>query len=313
MLDLMKSNHASRLTLGTAQLGSNYGIANKTGMPKKKKSLKIIEYAISHGINSLDTASGYGNSEMLIGEYIECQRLKNTGKVPSVITKVPSVWPNNFLTLNERHQFIEQTILNSLSRMRISQLDSCLLHDPLDMITNNGEIIKYMMQFKEKEIVKKIGVSVYEPQEVEIAIELECFDIIQVPINILDQRLIQKNLLRKLSTANIEIQGRSIYLQGLILMNPNELPENLQGAKIFLEKLDSMAKSEGLDLMEMALLYVRDIPEVSKIIIGCETIKQLKQNLRIINLPPLTKEVASEIKDFFQFVPNEIIDPRKWN
>ncbi|MBY0600233.1 aldo/keto reductase [Bacillus bingmayongensis] len=313
MTNFKKNNYVSKLTLGTAQLGNHYGIANKTGMPTREKSLEIIDYAICHGVDSLDTASGYGDSEVLIGEYIESQKLENTEKIPSVITKIPSVHSNSLLTFDERYQFMEKTISDSLARLRLSQLDSCLLHDPLDIIAHHGEVVQHLIKFKKNHLVKKIGVSVYEPKEIETVIELDCFDVIQVPINIFDQRLIKTGLLKKLCASNIEIYGRSIYLQGLLLMSPSELPDHLKDAKIPLNKLEVLAKELRLSVMEMAMLYIRDLPEILKIIIGCETMEQLKHNLQIINLPPLTESIVNEIQDVFQDLPNKIIDPRKWS
>lgn len=313
MVNFKKNYYESKLTLGTAQLGSHYGIANKTGIPTREESLQIIDYAICHGIDSLDTALGYGNSEVLIGEYIEHQRLKNAGKIPSVTTKIPSVRSNNLLTFNERYHFIKKTILDSLARLKLSQLDICLLHDPLDMIVHHGESVQHLIEFKKNHLIKKIGVSVYDPKEVETAIELDCFDVIQVPINILDQRLIETGLLKKLSGSNITIYGRSIYLQGLLLMSPSKLPNYLKDAKGPLEDIEKLSIESGLSVMEIAILYIRDLPEISKIIIGCETINQLKQNLQIINLPPLTENILKEIKEIYRGLPEKIIDPRKWS
>lgn len=313
MVNLKKNYYESKLVLGTAQLGSHYGIANKTGVPTKEESLKIIDYAVCHGIDSLDTASGYGNSELLIGEYIEQQRLKKTEKIPSVTTKIPSVSSSNLLTFNERYRFMEKTILDSLTRLKLPQLDICLLHDPLDMIAHQGESVQHLIEFKKNHLLKKIGVSVYDPKEVEAAIELGCFDVIQVPINIFDQRLVETDLLKKLSAANITVYGRSIYLQGLLLMSPSELPKYLKDAKGPLSDIEKLSIESGLSVMEIAILYIRDLPEISKIIIGCETINQLKQNLQIINLPPLTESIVREVKSISKKFPDKILDPRKWS
>lgn len=306
-------NYVSKLSLGTAQLGGHYGIANKTGMPTREESIKIIDYAIRHGIDSLDTAAGYGDSEILIGEYINCQKLKGSGKIPSLITKIPSMRLRNLLTFEERYQFLEKTILGSLNRLNLPQIDICLLHDPLDMEAYKGEIVHHLINLQKRNLINKIGVSVYHPKEVEAVLEWGCFDVIQVPINIFDQRLLEMELLKKLYEANVAIYGRSIYLQGLLLMSPNELPENLKEAKAALEKLDKLARKVGLSVIEIALLYIRGIPEITKIIIGCETMNQLKQNLQIINGPPLTESMVNEIKEIYQDFPPKLIDPRKWS
>lgn len=308
-----KPNYVSKLTLGTAQLGINYGIANQTGMPTKENIFKIIDYAISHGIDSLDTAPGYGECETLIGEYIHSQKFVKNSNFPFIITKMPSVHLLDHLTSHERCKFMKQNISNSQNRLQLTQIEACLLHDPLDMTASRGEIVQHLLQLKKEGSIKKIGVSVYEPKEVEIAIQLGCFDIIQVPINLLDQRLVHTNLLKKLYESDIEIYGRSIYLQGLLLMSPDNLPEHLKSAKIPLEILANKANDEGLSVAELALLYVRDIPELKKIIIGCETIAQVKQNLHMINLPPLSKSAVREIQDLFQGLPQRLIDPRMWS
>ncbi|KWX74772.1 aldo/keto reductase [Paenibacillus jilunlii] len=301
--------NGSKLMLGTAQLGTKYGIANVAGMPSRQKSCELIKYAVTAGIGYLDTAPGYGESEKMIGE---CLKHLNVDNKPVIVTKLPSVQTSGFKTEEERNNFVYSSIFSSLDNLKLSALDRCLLHDPMDMNYQNGEIINILRDLKQRRIIHKIGVSVYNPQDIEMYLNLGCFDSIQVPINLFDQRLIRNGMLEQLSEKGIEIFVRSIYLQGLLLMAPEHLPDQLKQAKKPLERLAKYSEETGISIKELSFLFVRDLPGVSKIIIGCETIDQLKDNLKMMELPPLKKEMIKEINQLFLDIPIKIIDPRMW-
>lgn len=64
------SNSISKMTLGTVQLGLNYGIANNEGKPDEEKAFRILDSALASGVNCIDTAAIYGDSEKVIGKYL---------------------------------------------------------------------------------------------------------------------------------------------------------------------------------------------------------------------------------------------------
>lgn len=301
--------NGSKLMLGTAQLGTKYGISNVAGMPSRQKSCELIKYAVTSGIGYLDTAPGYGESEKMIGD---CLNNLNLNSKPVIVTKLPSVRTLGFRTEEERKNFVYSSLVSSLENLKLSALNRCLLHDPMDMTYQNGEIINILSDLKQRRIIHKIGVSVYDPQDIEMYLNLGCFDSIQVPINLFDQRLIRNGMLEKLSEKGIEVFARSIYLQGLLLMAPEHLPDKLKQAKKPLKRLLQYSGETGISIKELSFLFVRDLPGVSKIIIGCETIDQLKENLTMMELPPLKKEVIKEIHQLFIDIPSKIIDPRMW-
>ncbi|MBT2288401.1 aldo/keto reductase [Paenibacillus albidus] len=301
--------NGSKLMLGTAQLGTKYGIANVAGMPSIQTSCELIKYAVTSGIGYLDTAPGYGESEKMIGD---CLNNLHLNSKPVIVTKLPSVQVLGFKTEEERKSFVYSSITSSLKNLKRSSLEMCLLHDPMDMTYQKGEIIKILSDLKQRRLIHKIGVSVYNPQDIEMYLNLGCFDSIQVPINLFDQRLIRNGMLEKLSEKGIEVFVRSIYLQGLLLMAPEDLPDKLKQAKKPLELLSKFSEETGISIKEFSFLFVRDLPGVSKIIIGCETIDQLKENLTMMELPPLKKEMIKEICQLFIDIPIKIIDPRMW-
>ncbi|MFC3886637.1 aldo/keto reductase [Bacillus songklensis] len=311
-MDIEMKNNVSKLTMGTAQLGQMYGIANKTGKPNKKDALDIINYAVSKGINSLDTAPGYGESESIIGEFIHEQKTLKR-KLPTIITKIPSVNLDCGSTTENMVAYVKKMVMSSLNKLNIQSIDVCLLHNPDDMTSYEGEVVSSLVKLKHEGLIKKIGISIYHPDEIKQVISLGCFDAVQIPINILDHRLINSGLLNELSKHGIDIYARSIYLQGLIFLDPADLPPYLQNAKEPLQKLRKLSLEIGLSPSELSMLFVRDIPEIKKIVIGCETKKQVESNLKLITLPKLTDNIIKQIHFLFNDVPEEIINPTMWN
>lgn len=303
-------NTTSKLMLGTAQLGGRkYGIANVADIPSRQKSCEFIQYALSSGIRYLDTAPGYGHSEEIIGD---CLTKNSLNSKPIIVTKLPSVQSLGYKTEEERKHFVYSSIHSSLRHLKLSALDICLLHDPRDMNYHNGEITKILIELQQRKLVHHIGVSVYNPQDIEMVLSLGCFDSIQVPVNLFDQRLIGNGMLKKLAEQGIEVFARSIYLQGLLLMDSMNLPDQLKQAHRPLQLLSKYSGETGISIKELSFLFVRDLPGVSRIIIGCETIDQLKENLMMMELPPLKKETIHELHQLFNDIPITIIDPRMW-
>jgi aryl-alcohol dehydrogenase-like predicted oxidoreductase len=301
--------NTSKLMLGTAQFGGEYGIANVEGILSVQKSCELIKYAVSSGIDHLDTAPGYGDSELIIGN---CLSNLNLNSRPIIVTKLPSVQRLGFQTEAERKSFVSASILSSLKRLKLSAIDMCLLHDPMDMSYRNGEIIKILSDLKQRRMIHKIGVSVYDQQDIERVLSLDCCDSIQIPVNLFDQRWIRNGLLNRLAEKGVEVFARSIYLQGLLLMAPEKLPARLEQAQQPLAALSKFSKETGVSIKELAFLFVRDLPGVSKMIIGCETIGQIDENLKMLELPPLRKEIINQMNQLFTDIPIKIIDPRMW-
>ncbi|UQZ36963.1 aldo/keto reductase [Paenibacillus sp. PK3_47] len=302
-------NH-SKLMLGTAQLGGKYGIANIAGMPSFQKSCELIQYAAASGIRYLDTAPGYGDSERIIGNCLKRMELNSR---PNIVTKLPSIQRLGLKTEEERKQFVYSSIASSQKYLQLCALDTCLLHDPGDMYYQSGGILTILRELKEQKIIHKLGVSVYDLQDIELFLDFDCFDCIQLPVNLFDQRLIGNGMLETLSKKGIEVFARSIYLQGLLLMDAANLPEPLKLAKVPLESLSEYSLETGISIKELSFLFVRDLPGISRIIVGCETIGQLRDNLRLMELPPLNQERMQEIRHLFADVPLKIIDPRMWS
>jgi aryl-alcohol dehydrogenase-like predicted oxidoreductase len=259
----------SRVGLGAAQFGLDYGITNRKGKVLKTDLKLILDNAISSGVQLIDTASHYGNSENIIGGLLP---KNNTLKI---VTKIP----NSCLEIIDQ-AYCEQVRLavqTSLQRLRINQLYGLLIHQVLDLKKPGADLLlKLLYSIRKDGFVKKIGVSIYSEEDVELVLENFIPDLIQVPLNILDQRLIDSGKLKQMSVLGIEIHARSLFLQGLILANSNKLPEFFWPIKDSFKSIENMANNFNLSKLELCLLFGFSIKEVDNFIIGITSLKELK-------------------------------------
>lgn len=298
----------SKISLGTAQLGQRYGIANKTGKPDLESVENILKTAIELGINTFDTAPAYGNSEEIIGKFI----MKNIiSQELVIITKIPSMEKSyGEKSFDAVYDTIRTMIKNSSSRLSLKTIPICLLHNPGDM--KDKFVIESLIRLRNEGLVKKIGVSVYHPDEVKEFLNIESLDAIQVPINLFDTRLLTKGLIDELKKNKKIVFARSVFLQGLFFLDPNNLPQNLQIAKEPLMELQEISKEFGKSIQEIALNFVRDLDGITSVIIGVETINQLRNNIEIIDRPPMHDSLKQRMFKSFSDLPLELIDPSKW-
>jgi len=158
-----------------------------------------------------------------------------------------------------------------------------------------------------------LGVSVYTPEEVEHALELEAIKAIQVPVNIFDHRLIKTGLVEQLRDKNFIVFARSIFLQGLFFLDAKNLPPSLALAENPLRQLQELSHHRGLGIAQLALTFVRDLPGITSLVIGAETRNQVLQDIDLMKSAPLSSELREEIMSLFSNVPLEVINPTSWN
>lgn len=266
-----------KLGIGTAQFGNDYGIANQRGQPKLKEQKSILKFAKKNGIDMLDTAIDYGDSENNLGK---C----GVGEF-KVITKIPTI-PDNLFDVTE---WMKEHVHNSLLRLDASSIYGLLLHRSSDLLKYNGEVIKFLKNLKESKLVKKIGVSIYSPYELEVIFKKTSVDIIQAPFNIIDQRLQTTGWLPKLNSLNIEVHVRSVFLQGLLLLPRNKIPKKfIVWKKIWDKWYEWQDKHPEVSALQACLGFV-NIKEINRIIIGIDSLQQIKE---IVNAKKIFKKIS---------------------
>ena len=285
-----------KLALGTAQFGSNYGIANQEGQIKFSNVNKILKLAKGSNIDLIDTAISYGDAEKIIGD---------TGIVDfKFISKLPAL-PKDCLNINS---WTEEQVKSSLIRLGVQSLYGLLLHKSENLLGNKGKkLINALKRIKLSGLVKKIGVSIYDPSECEEIMSLARIDIIQAPLNIIHRRLVNSGWLSRLHSEQIEIHTRSVFLQGLLLMPRYKIPKNFNKWHGVFDEWSLKLKKNNLSATEVCLSYPLSLPEVNRVIVGVDSVSQLNEIINKSNSKP------SQI-DWSFMVSNDqmLINPNNW-
>jgi aryl-alcohol dehydrogenase-like predicted oxidoreductase len=257
-----------QLVLGTAQLGTDYGIAYKSKKISFKEFQSIMDIAKNAGVNSIDTAMTYGDSHKVLG------MLGVDGW--SITTKLPSV-PDDIISIKEWYM---HAIASSLRELKIKKIETLLIHDVKELSGRFGaELIRLLNSSKTKGDVTNIGVSIYTPEELDVFYHNFQPDIVQCPFNIFDQRICSSGWLQKLNDDDVEVHARSIFLQGLILRDISELNSYFEPWLSDFKKWESYCSDYNISKLQAALGFVKAENRIKKIIVGIENCNQLKEIL----------------------------------
>ena len=278
------------LILGTAQLGLDYGVTNRNGRPSNTEAISLLEAATCSGITTLDTASAYGDAEVRLGELGYSKKFK-------IISKFQCIESQGY------------DISQQLKRLRVSTIDAMLFHNASQIASCTGrQHLDELQSLKSQGLVKKIGFSAYQIDEIELALKyFSDLDIIQVPGNALDFRILDSSVLKDLASRGVEIHVRSVFLQGLLLADADSISEsqhsNLTNT---LEGIRCGAKSSNQSVMQFLLNQIRNHPNVTSVVIGASTAYELSEIVKAWNDPAVN---APRITHDLNY---EDLDPRNW-
>jgi len=286
----------SKFILGTVQFGLNYGINNKEGKVSKEEVNKILLLASKSGIKILDTAYSYGNAIDQIGDFH-----KSSDFLFEVNTKF-KIEKDNVTTISEQ-------LLDSLTGLAVSSIDTYFYHSFEDYINNPGILVE-LNELRKKNYFKKIGVSIYNNDEMLNCINNDLIDVIQLPFNLFDNHNHRGELIREAKKNNKEIHIRSVFLQGLFFMNPANLSLNLTPLAPYLAEIQRIAMELDISIAELALAYVKKEPYIDRIIIGVDSAKQLENNFlaSVFEMNDYTYNLINRL------VVNEtmLLNPQNW-
>lgn len=307
---MQKHPDLSRITLGTAQLGLPYGIANQHGLPTQSVAERILCVALQSGITSFDTAAAYGESETRIGDFLAARSDQGV----FLTTKLPAL-KDNTAKQDKVGNFLWESLHRSLEKLHRQSIELLMVHSFQDFRSEQEAYRDFFRQAKEKRWVQRSGISIYDPFEAEELINLNntypTFDAIQLPLNLFDQRFLGEGLLNKLKANDFLIFSRSVFLQGLFFLTPENLPAKVQKAYPVLRQLQQLSEKYGKTVREIATGFVNSFEQIDSILLGVDTPEQLSDNVRDFQ-QHLPGECISEIRKTFSEIPAEIIDPRKW-
>jgi len=269
-----------KIALGTVQFGMDYGINNVRGKIPGDEVLAILDEAWRVGIDMLDTASSYGNCELVLGEYFKkySGRFKIVSKLPrgnaSEVKNLPAI---------------------SLERLGVERIYGYLLHN-IKSFAEDPAVWEVMVALKKEGKAEKIGFSLYYPNEIDFLLERGIeFDLVQLPYNVLDRRF--ENKFQLLKCRGIEIHARSIFLQGIVFKNPEDLPDYLCRLVGRIGKLQDISKRSGFSVLELCLGFVLAQNAISRVVVGVDRMDHLKEIITLSSVIEFDSETITELDD----------------
>ena len=272
----------SRLALGTAQFGLTYGIANMVGQVSRMDARAMLQLASNSGIDTLDTAIAYGESETCLGE-VGTQGFKLISKLP--------VFPDN---CSDVSAWVKQQVSSSLSRLGLTTMYGLLLHRSEQLLGDNGAALYSALQsLKDNGLVQKVGVSIYAPSELTALTPNFSFDLVQAPFNLIDRRIYDSGWLDRLKDSGVEVHTRSVFLQGLLLMTQNNIPIKFSPWSDLWQKWCRWLLENNISAPEACLAFPLSFPQIDRVVVGADSVSQLAQIVRAASVntkngpPPL--------------------------
>ena len=293
-IDPMNRTGPSKLLLGGASFGNQYGVSNKAQIPESEVQL-ILSEAFSTGFIGIDTAPSYGNSEVALGTFDLSSK--------EVFTKI------SMDALTSGVSAGIASVKESLSRLKVTSLTGLTFHS-FDAFLSNPKTSKQLVkELLELELISSWGVSLYEPEELSQVLEVANPNYIQAPVNVLDRRFLDVNITELLMAAGISLQARSIFLQGLLLMPADQQPAYFTEWYSLLESCRKVAHEQEVSVLSLALNFVNEHRAVDRLVVGVNSIDHVME----ISLSLSTSGIQLDPNQISAVSDLRLIDPRRWN
>lgn len=305
---IVKGAPISALSLGTVQLGVNYGINNDAGKPDRSVAFQILDKAMEKGITVLDTAAAYGDSEEVIGEWL---KTVDPAKRPLICTKLAhNVMGNK--ELDALRKAVRAGVEESKKKLGLEQLPMLMLHNMDDYNGNEDNVTKVFEELKANGDILYSGISAYSHHDY-FKLADSGFDATQIPMNIFDWVQIEKGGIEALEKSGMMVFVRSVYMQGLVFKSPENPGEGMDFAVPTLRKFRNLCEKYGLEPATLAMSFVLSLPGVHSLVLGSEKVVQVEQNAELFEkVVQLTPEQMAEIRENFIDTPEQVLFPRLW-
>lgn len=293
------------LCLGTVQFGLDYGILNQK-KPELSDAVSWMDYATQNGIRAIDTAKAYGTAEYVVGEFLKLktvprdQLFVSTKLMPNILDNVEEC---------DYESFIEREIISQLRTLNTDYVDAYIYHSA--RYSFDRAKLEAIHTVVDKGFARKSGVSVYEPDEAIACYESGIVDFIQAPYSIFDHRMKIKKVIDHPLKGECELHTRSAFIQGLIVMEENQVPKYLEKAKPIVHKIKSLCEAEGISRTQLALQYVKRERGISHLVFGVDNLGQLQEDIRLFN-EELPDDLLSRIGTEFDDIEADIVMPSLW-
>ena len=294
-----------RLCIGTVQFGMDYGVQGGT-RPAVGDAVRMLDYATQNGVDAIDTAAAYGTAEDVVGEFLSRKTL------PRDAVQVISKFGTNIFEGASATGYAKRLRVaaeTSLKRLRSDYLDAYICHVPT--AAGDSAIIEAMAALKASGLVRHVGFSVYDPDQTLACLTADVVDFIQSPFSFLDRRMETSGALAAASAKGVDLHTRSAFVQGLMLMDVDKIPERLAATRPVISDLDAACAEAGLSRRALALAFVKANHNVSHLVFGVDNIEQLKEIAADFDRS-VDFGVVKSIADKFAAVDPSIFLPNNW-
>jgi aryl-alcohol dehydrogenase-like predicted oxidoreductase len=286
-----------KIALGTVQFGQNYGCANQVGQVLSNEVQRILSLAKEKRIGVVDTAISYGTSEEVLGKIgVDSFR---------IVTKLPP-FPKDQSNIAG---WVHEQVCGSLVRLKQKKIFGLLLHRSHDLLESYGErLAGVLTDLKATGIVEKIGVSIYSPEELDAVYKKIKINLVQAPLNVIDRRLQFSGWLDRLKDKDVEVHVRSVFLQGLLLMERGRIPAKFSPWSGLWDEWGYKLKIEDMSPLAACLSYPLSLEQVDQVVVGVDSAKQLQDIIAAVSDASLNNDTSFMISNDLR-----LINPSNWN
>ena len=303
-----KGLNLSAFALGTVQLGLTYGLGEHSEKPTEEAAFAILDRAVDLGVNTLDTANNYGDSEAVIGRWLTKRRAEGK-KLPYIVTKVGPLKHGSYDILRDDVMY---QLEGCMKRRCIDKLDIFMLHDYEDYAQDRDAMQKIFADIKSQGLYDYSAISAYSRHDYGVIAE-SGFDATQIPLNVFDWGQIENGGLQKLADSGMMIFTRSVFLQGLVFHTPEDLDPRMDFCFPYLRRFMELYKEFELSPAALALSFVLSLPGVTQAVMGCDTADQVAANCNLFDQTiKLTQDQMDKLHDAFRGIDPRVINPGTW-
>ena len=298
----------ARFQLGTVQLGMTYGLSANNEKPSEEAAFELLDKSMELGVDNLDTANNYGDSEATIGRWL-AKRRQEGKDVPWVVTKIGPMKHGSFDIL--RDDVLRQTE-GCCKNLGVETLDCLMLHNFSDYEQDVDAIQKIFAEMKDQKLYKYSAISAYSYNDYNMIAE-SGFDATQIPLNVFDWGKIEDGGIEKLEKAGMMIFARSVFLQGLVFRTPEMLDPRMDFCVPYVAAYRKLCEEFELDPAVLALSFALSVPGISTAVLGCRNIKQVVSNCDLMDKTvELTGEQMEKLHAAFHGIDPRVINPGLW-
>jgi aryl-alcohol dehydrogenase-like predicted oxidoreductase len=279
-----------------------YGITNQIGQVPEVEVRRILDLATASGINLLDTAQAYGNAEAVLGRQLPLAHGFR------LISKLPAQPQPEFSA--EDADAWEQAFRASCQRLGVCSLNALLLHAPADLAKPGGQHLEdWLLGLRQRGLVKRLGVSIYTDDDLD-GVHPDLLDLVQLPLSLFDQRLLQDGTVAKLRAHGTVVHARSLYLQGLLLTPSAQWPSWVSPeVRAHQQALEALADHRGCRLIELALGFAREQTDLEAVVLGVCSVRELREVQQAWAAISPWKDCEWRL---WALKDPSILDPRRW-